>query len=811
MKNIKAFLDASSPDLQAPINPTIQQSNNPEIHFAAAEIIRGFEGRSENLIPILQAFQHKWRYLPHEALQYLAETTDISLARIEGVATFYNQFRLRPPGKHIIRICVGTACHVKGSDKLLKAVYRELHIPENDDTSPDRLFTVEKVACLGCCTLAPVMLIGETTYGHMTSETVAQAISDFLKHEQEFSGTKPIRSFQMPDRAGLTEIRIGLGSCCVASGAGNVGEALQEALLENGASAYVKRVGCVGMCHRTPLVEVVSPDGNSRLYANVQPQEASRIVQRHFPSHGFRRRIKRSMGNAIERLLTGEVWESVANPCALDPLNPSLTVFTGLQKHVALEHCGHIDPVSLDEYLKYGGFAAGRRCLNEMSADEIVAVVARSSLRGRGGAGFPSGEKWKTVKAAKGDEKYIVLNGDEGDPGAFMDRMLLESFPYRILEGMIIAAYAVGARQGVLYIREEYPLAVTRIQEAIRQCTERGYLGENLFGTGFSLQLRIMQGAGAFVCGEETALISSLEGKRGMPRMRPPYPADKGLWGKPTLINNVETLANIPWIFQNGAEAFACVGTEKSKGTKVFALAGKVKRGGLIEVPMGTTIRQIVEEIGGGVAEGRKFKAVQIGGPSGGCIPASLGDTPVDFETLTARGAIMGSGGLIVLDDTDCMVDIARYFLSFTQNQSCGRCTPCRIGTRRMLDILERLCRGEGGRGDIEKLESLALMIRKSSVCGLGRTAPSPVLSTILHYRDEYEAHINGRCPAKKCEALIKYSITDKCIGCTLCAQNCPADAIALKPFEKHVIDDTKCVRCGACREICPAEAIGVE
>jgi NADH:ubiquinone oxidoreductase subunit F (NADH-binding)/NADH:ubiquinone oxidoreductase subunit E/Pyruvate/2-oxoacid:ferredoxin oxidoreductase delta subunit len=783
-----------------------------EIDISVAdEIIRRIGGAPENLIPILQAFQRKWRYLPREALQYLSEKTDISQARIEGVATFYSQFRLGPAGKHTIKICVGTACHVKGSDKLLKAVYRELDIPENDDTSPDRMFTVEKVACLGCCTLAPVMLIAGITYGHMAPETVGQVIADFLEHEEELTAKKPFGPSRMSEKSGMAEIRIGLGSCCVASGAGNVRDALETALADNGVNARVKRVGCVGMCHRTPLVEIVESGGNSQLYAKVQSQDVSRIIQSHFPSRGFRGRFKRSLNNAIERLLTDEVWEPAAARCALDPLNPSMTEFTGLQKHVALEHCGHIDPTDLDEYMRYGGFDSSRRCLKEISPDEIIDIVGKSALRGRGGAGFPTAKKWKTVKAAKGEDKYIVLNGDEGDPGAFMDRMLLESFPYRILEGMIIAAYAVGAGKGVLYIREEYPLAVSRIQEAIKHCTERGFLGDNIFGSGFSLHLRIMQGAGAFVCGEETALIASLEGKRGMPRMRPPYPADKGLWGKPTLINNVETFANIPWIFRNGADAFASVGTEKSKGTKVFALAGKISRGGLIEVPMGITIRQIVEQIGGGVTEGRKFKAVQIGGPSGGCIPASLSDTPIDFETLTAQGAIMGSGGLIVLDDTDCMVDMARYFLSFTQDQSCGRCTPCRIGTRRMLDILERLCKGEGIKGDIEKLESLALMIRKSSLCGLGQTAPNPVLSTIRHYRDEYEAHIAGRCPAKKCESLIRYVISDKCIGCTLCAQTCPVDAIRSKPFEKHEIDDKTCVRCGACMEICPADAIEVE
>jgi len=415
------------------------------------------------------------------------------------------------------------------------------------------------------------------------------------------------------------------------------------------------------------------------------------------------------------------------------------------------------------------------------------------------------------VRQSPGEKKYLVCNGDEGDPGAFMDRMLLESYPYRIIEGMTIAAYATGADEGYFYIRAEYPLAVERIRRALRICEENGLLGEDILGSGLRLRLRIMEGAGAFVCGEETALLASIEGRRGMPRFRPPYPAERGLWGRPTLVNNVETYALTPWVIRNGAEAFASVGTAKSKGTKVFALAGKVLRGGLIEVPMGVTIHQIVEEIGGGIAGGKRFKAVQVGGPSGGCVPAELGDTPVDYEALTEVGAIMGSGGLVVLDESDCMVDIARYFLQFTQDQSCGKCTPCRVGTRRMLDILNRLCEGEGKKGDLEDLEDLALMVKKTSLCGLGTTAPNPVLSTLRYFRDEYEAHLQGRCPAGRCKALITYSITDECIGCTLCAQHCPAEAIAMRPYQKHEIDADKCIRCGTCRQICPSEAVKVE
>ena len=495
---------------------------------------------------------------------------------------------------------------------------------------------------------------------------------------------------------------------------------------------------------------------------------------------------------------------------ALDVRDPEVCAFLDQQVHIATEHSGDLDPLELDEYLAHDGFAALRQCVNGQAPEEVIATVTRAGLRGRGGAGFPTGKKWSLVRAAAGTEKFIICNGDEGDPGAFMDRMLLESYPYRVLEGLAIAAYAVGAHEGILYIRAEYPLAVQRVREAIRRCEERNLLGAGICGSDFSLHLRIMEGAGAFVCGEETALIASIEGRRGMPRLRPPYPAEAGLWGKPTSINNVETYALVPWILRQGAEKFAALGTAKGAGTKVFSLTGKIARGGLIEVPLGITIGAIVEEIGGGVPDGRRFKAVQIGGPSGGCLPASLADTPIDYEALSAAGAIMGSGGLVVIDDHDCMVDLARYFLEFTQHESCGKCTFCRVGTRRMLDILDRLCTGHGKAGDLEKLEELALTVKRASLCGLGQTAPNPVLSTLRHFKEEYAAHLAGHCPAGKCRPLIRYQITETCIGCTKCAQSCPAGAIALTPFTRHEIVQEKCTRCDSCRKVCPVGAVVV-
>jgi len=770
----------------------------------------------EVIIAILQAIQEHYRYLPEEALQRVCEITEITPAQIAGVSTFYTQFRHRPAGQHIISVCHGTACHVKGASTIDDAIRKHLDIPRDDDTDADRLFTIEKVACLGCCTLAPVIQIDGVTYGHLTTGIVPRVLRDFLELDKR-GVKKGKKEHVIEAQDGYAEIRIGLGSCCVAGGSGNVYDAIQQALVDTGIKAAVKRVGCVGMCHQTPLVEIVPPSSHLEkegrggfLYARVQPEDAKSIVLRHFKPKGITRKISRVVSRALENMLTDDAWEPVTR-YSIEVRDPPVEAFLGRQKHIATEHYGHINPTDLDEYLENDGFKGLDQCLNELTPEQVIEEVQRSGLRGRGGAGFPTGMKWPIVRQAEGDLKYVICNGDEGDPGAFMDRMLLESYPYRIIEGITIAAYAVGAREGYFYIRAEYPLALQRVREALRQCEERGFLGDDILGSGFSLQLRIMEGAGAFICGEETALLASIEGKRGNPRLRPPYPAESGLWGKPTLVNNVETYALVPWIIRSGADEFVALGTEKSKGTKVFALAGKVARGGLIEVPMGVTIREIVEEIGGGIAGGKRFKAVQVGGPSGGCVPAEQSHTPVDYEALTDVGAIMGSGGLVVLDDSDCMVEIARYFLEFTQDQSCGKCTFCRIGTRRMLDILERLCKGDGKKGDLEELEELAQMVKRGSICGLGKTAPNPVLSTLKYFRDEYEAHLEKRCPAGKCKALITYSVTDDCIGCTICAQHCPTDAIAMTPYQQHEIDPDKCVRCGTCKEVCPVDAVKID
>ena len=762
----------------------------------------------DKVLALLQAIQQNYGYLPQEALEKVCGTTEITPASITSISTFYDRFRHKPAGEHTIRICVGTACHVKGAPQIYDAFKRYLKIEEDNDTDEDGLFTIEKVACLGCCTLAPAVQIGEVTYGHLTSDIISNVIDDFLGREKQ--KTKKQKTSKDKMTAPQGEIRVGLGSCCVARGSGKLLKAIHKTLDETGIDAIVKHIGCVGMCYQTPLLEIVTGDNKSSLYTTVKPEDAKPIILKHFKSPGIIKKLSNTISSTLDEILTDKIAKPVKR-YPTDIRDSAISTFLDNQKHLATEHYGRISPTDIGEYIENDGFAALKKCVKEFKPQDIIDEIETAHLRGRGGAGFPAYFKWSAVLDNDSDIKYVVCNGDEGDPGAFMDRMLMESYPYRIIEGLTIAAYTIGAKQGYFYIRAEYPLAIERMAEAIENCKEKGFLGKNILDSSFSLDVNIVAGAGAFVCGEETALLASIEGKRGMPRLRPPYPAQSGLWGKPTLINNVETYSLVSWILRNSGQAFAKLGSQKSTGTKVFALAGKVARGGLIEVPMGISVKQIVEDIGGGIGSDLAFKAVQIGGPSGGCLPAELSEIPVDYESLTTAGAIMGSGGLVVLDESDCMVDIARYFLEFTQNQSCGRCTFCRIGTRRMLDIIERLCKGKGKADDIDKLEELAMMIKQTSLCGLGKTAPNPVISTIKYFREEYQAHIEKKCPAGKCIALITYSVTEDCIGCTLCAQHCPVGAILISPYSKHEIDTEKCIRCDACRKICPENAIKVE
>ncbi|MCX6273555.1 MAG: NAD(P)H-dependent oxidoreductase subunit E [Bacteroidetes bacterium] len=769
--------------------------------------IIAIHGRSmEAVIPILQDIQKEFNYLPEEALRHVCSHTDITPSAITGVSTFYSHFRSGKAGEHIIRVCTGTACHVKGALNVYDALCRELKLAKGEVTDPQGKFTLEKVSCLGCCTLAPVVKIDDITYGHLKTDKVGEMLHDFLTRQY---GLKKQRNHRKKSvETTLGEIRIGLGSCCIASVSEAVKAELEKTLWENQIHVDVKQVGCVGICHQVPVLEVVKPGGQVAFYAKVKPEEVREVVLNHFRPEGFFSRLRMGFSGMIGNLLEEGIPRSFQRYDQEQRETP-LQQFLEPQLAIATEDRGVMIPCDLEDFQHFGGFRQLKYCLDQLTPQQVIDEISLSGLRGRGGAGFPTGRKWQLVKDQASSGKYVICNGDEGDPGAFMDRMLLESYPLRIIEGMLIAAYATGANHGIFYIRAEYPLAVRRVKEAIHLCREKGIIGPSILGSAFSFEIEIFEGAGAFICGEETALIASVEGRRGHPSLRPPYPAFKGLHQKPTLVNNTETLSLISWIIRHGAKTFAVIGTPRSKGTKVFALAGKVRFGGLIEVPMGITIRQIVEDIGGGTI-GHKFKAVQIGGPSGGCVPASHAGLPIDFEELITAGSMMGSGGLIVLDESDCMVDIAHYFLSFTQQQSCGKCTFCRVGTRRMLDLLEKFRHGSAREEDLHQLERLAASVKQGSLCGLGKTAPNPVLSALRYFRKEFEAHIQGHCPAGKCQPLITYHINETCIGCTICARQCPASAIENTPYEMHHIDVEKCIKCDICRQCCPVDAITV-
>lgn len=577
------------------------------------------------------------------------------------------------------------------------------------------------------------------------------------------------------------KIVVGEGSCGIAAGAEKVRQALLKEDL-NGAMLTI--AGCIGMCYLEPIVDIYEDGKEVKRLVRVTENDAKKIAEY----------AKTGDENAIAPLLVSDEDKEFLNK----------------QTRIALRRCGIINPDEIEDFIQADGYTAIKKVLNEMTPEDVIEVIKTSGLAGRGGAGFPTWFKWNAARQSDGEEKYLICNADEGDPGAFMDRAVIESDPHTLIEGMLIGAYAIGAKNAVVYVRAEYPLAIKRLERAIEQATEAGYLGENILGTDFSCKMTIKAGAGAFVCGEETALIESLEGHRGMPRLKPPFPAQSGYWRKPSNINNVETFANVSWIINNGGEAFASMGTEGSKGTKVFAVTGKVKRSGLVEIPMGKTLRDVIFDIGGGMKGDKAFKAVQMGGPSGGCIPAELIDTVIDYKALGATGAIMGSGGMVVMDEGTCMVGMAKFFLDFTAKESCGKCIHCRIGTKRMLEILTRITNGEGQDGDVELLEELCYGIKDGALCGLGQTAPNPVLTTIKYFRNEYEAHINEKkCPAGECSSLIEYSIDkDKCKGCTLCARNCPVNAISGEVKSAHTIDVNKCIKCGKCIAICRFGAV---
>ena len=742
------------------------------------------------LLPELIALQRRDRCLLPEPMKDLASRLNVPLNRVYSVASFYQAFRFTPCGKHQIKVCVGAACYVKGAEHVYEAFRKHLNIPDGGDTSPDGLFTVSKVACLGCCMLAVAVQIDRHIFGHVVPGTVGTVVKDFLRmvREEEASGgnaeAKPSNEKHQP------EIRICRCSSCRAAGSGRIFD-LFEAERRSGKFDYkVKEVGCHGMSYRAPLVTVVLENAVYH-YDNVQEYDVRQIVAQHFST--------RELGWKGRAFLDAFYSRRSQGCMKLAELPPELD-----KLRLVTRNSGMDDPESLEDYKAHGGFTALERAF-DMTPVQIVEELKASKLRGRGGGGFPTGEKWRMALEAPGDRKVVICNADEGDPGAFMDRMLMESYPYRVLEGILIAARTIGAKLAIIYIREEYTQAVSVLERVIAKLRADGVFER--ISPGFDLVL--FRGAGAFVCGEETALLESIEGRRGIPRKRPPFPVNGGLRGLPTLMNNVETFACVPIILADGGAAFNAVGTDESHGTKAFALAGKVRQGGLIEVPIGITIDEIVEQYGGGAEKNHKIKAVMIGGPSGGCIPKRHFDIRVDYQTLQKNGAMMGSGGLIVIDESDCMVDISLYFLRFLRNESCGKCVMCREGVAHLCDLVESLThKGPKPPGLLDRIEELARQIQKGSLCALGRTAPNMVLSALHEFRAEFEAHLDNECPAGKCVELTEFRITDDCIGCTKCIQACAAGAIECEPLESARILSEQCVRCGVCRSVCPEHAV---
>ncbi len=782
------------------------------------KVVQEHDKDPANLVMILQDVQNEFNYLPPQAIKILAKNLDLPESLIYSVSTFYKSFSLEPRGKHRVDICEGTACHIRGASMLMNQISDELAVKPGGTTA-DGEVTLNSVRCVGACAMGPVAVIDGEFYGNMTvgklSKQIKKCCAETEAPEDEKAppgGNGEIREFEMIPRindpeqfeklkmqlqaeAPVDQARVLVcnGTGCKARGSLQVAEALSSELEKEGLDLPVtlglKKVGCHGLCEKGPLV-ILFPD--NIYYTRVKPEDAEAIVRETL------------LGKKIvDRLLYREHEE---DPGIMD--FEEIPFYAG-QKKVALRNVGVIDPLDIRDYINQGGYSAFLKAIQEMSPGEVIETVKLSGLRGRGGGGFPTGKKWSTAAAIESDIRYVICNGDEGDPGAFMDCSIMEGDPHSIIEGMLICAYAIGSSSGYIYVREEYPRALKHLHLAIEQARAAGLLGNNIVGTGFSFDIKINRGAGAFVCGESTALMQSVEGKVGEPRAKYIRSAERGLYDKPTVLNNVETYANIPVIINEGADWFASTGTKANTGTKVFSVVGKVLNTGLVEVPMGTSLGTIIFDICGGIQEGKPFKAVQTGGPSGGCLPESKLDLPVDFDTLTREGSMMGSGGMIVMDEDTCMVDVARYFTSYLVEESCGKCSACRLSLVNLHSILEKICAGEGEEGDLERLEKLLLVLENGSLCGLGKSAPNPVRSTLTYFRDEYEAHImEKRCPAAVCRNLITYDIIDNCTGCRLCAKACPQKAILGEKNEKHQIEQELCNQCGICKVTCNFDAV---
>ncbi len=784
-----------------------------------------FSRQPNQLIPLLQYCQGQRGYISKATVTQIADYLNVSEALVYGVASFYTQFRFVKPGDHQVRICLGTACHVQGGVSLSEEIQKIIGISPGE-ISRDQKFEFHEVACLGCCAQAPVVEIDGKIHGMMTRKKLTKVFAGLADREGQRKHSPGSTACDLPSpaleprpaRHGMNQftssrqqaldkwdsqishsdipvIYLGTASCGIAAGALELLETVQQTVAELGQPVRIVQVGCIGPCYLEPIMDIAMPKAPRVCYTNVYAQKAKQILKDCLIEGKLLRQMAAGhFGDKSFSLKTG-----IPRFFDLPMLKP--------QVRVILKNCGYIDPEDGDHYLANDGYLGFLKVL-EKGPGYALNALKESGLRGRGGAGFPTFKKWELCRAAQGDHKYVVCNADEGDPGAFMNRALIESDPHAVLEGILIAGYAVGATQGIIYVRAEYPLAVKRLKKAIRQMRDYGLLGEDILDSGFSFDILIKEGAGAFVCGEETALIASLEGKRGMPRPRPPFPSENGYNGCPTLINNTETFGTVPAIMRNGGNWYQQFGVPGNYGTKTFSLVGKALNTGLIEVPLGMSLRQIVEDIGGGTEE--PFKAVQTGGPLGGCLSSAQLDTPITYEAMRDQGSIMGSGGLIVMDESTCIVDMAHYFIGFALRESCGNCTPCRIGTRVLIDRLEKIIRGEGEPKDLEMMRRTADTMVKTSLCGLGQAASNPVTSSLNYFLSEYEAHIHHRyCPSAVCKGLFQYIILPKrCNGCTLCAKACPTNAIQGTPKELHALDVTRCTQCHACVEVCNQEAI---